>query len=226
MKLKLEKSKHNKLIQDAINLLKQRQEAKWDVVRIALKVCFFNNKKGHVPKGMYSITNMANDIGMSRKTLSCWILDYETVYKCLNIDDSKMNFSERKKFSGAISRTRATLFNFNEDSRSEVINKISNERVREVFNGIIQRDPLINRLEDFIKNIAHHHYTFSNEKFNKSHSELIAEYRKNINGILEILNYMKEFSHDKREASRNVQGYKGTLRRVQQVSQSAQGLST
>ena len=170
LKLKVSKTEHNRLILHAKNLLEQKQKAKWEICAIALKVCYLQDTKGKVPLNAYTITNFAKDLGMHRKTLSCWILDYQSVYLRLEIDTHDLNYKEKVRLSGAITRTRSKLFNFNRGKSSEV-NKVPEDKVKAVFEEILKQDPLLKRLGDFIKNAKHHRYTIKNENFNYKHKQ-------------------------------------------------------
>jgi signal transduction protein with GAF and PtsI domain len=191
MLLKAPKAEHTRLIKHAKELLEIKQAAKWQICEIALEVCFIQDTKGKVPKDAYTITLFAEEIGMNRKTLSCWILDYQTVYKPLGINDSKMSFADRLRFNSAVSQTRAKLFNFNKKSKKSVIKTKS--EVREVFDKVMSKDVLIKRLEDFIRNLKHHEYTFTHGKLSAKHRTLIVEYKaqsRKIDAIIEKI--MKE----------------------------------
>lgn len=188
--LLVSEKEHNRMIEHAKLLLKKRDEAKWEICRIALEICYIPPKKGGRYDDKYSITDMAEDIGMNRKTLSCWILDYQAVYLPLKIDDSKLSFSERKKLSGSITRTRMELFNFDKISR-EKIKDIPREVVEKTFEKYSKRDILALRLEDFIKNLKHHKYCFKKETFKASHRKLIAEYEKELIEVVEALENLK-----------------------------------
>lgn len=176
MLLKLSKSEHTRLVRHAKELLEIKQAAKWQICEIALEVCFIQDKKGKVPKGAYTITCFAEEIGMNRKTLSCWILDYQTVYKPLGINDSRLSFADRLKFNSAVSQTRKKLFNFNNESKSAAIR--TKAEVKEVFEKVMSKDVLVKRLEDFIRNLKHHEYTFKHEKLTTKHRSLLIEYKK------------------------------------------------
>jgi hypothetical protein len=178
---------HNRMVEHAKTLLKHREEAKWEICKIALKVCYIPPKKGGRYDGKYSITNFAEDIKMHRKTLSCWILDYQAVYVNLKIDESNMSYSQIKKLNGAISSTRRKLFNFDKISK-EQINRETKETVQNTFNEFIHEDALTHRLRSFITNLSHHTYTFKNEKFLSKHKALVEEYKKQLNLLYKEVN--------------------------------------
>jgi hypothetical protein len=191
MKHKLKAPEHSRLVKHAKYLSQQRQKAKWDICKIALKVCFFSDKKGgRVSPDKYSITNFAEDIGMNRKTLSCWVLDYELVYTKLGIDDSKFSMHDRIKLGGTISRTRSMLFNMNKTERS-VAHSFSNDVVIATFDSIMSLDGLTKRLDDFNGNLSHHLFTFSHEKFLKKHLSLVLEYEKKLQLIQSRISKIK-----------------------------------
>lgn len=183
---KLSVTERNRLVSHARELVKLHLEAKWEVCKIALKVCVIK-QGGQVHSKEYTLTKFADDIGMNRKTLSCWILEYRSVYLKLGIDSSKMNFDQAKRFSGAIARTRAVLYNFKEGNVEEKVANMSKERVRETFQEIMETDKVTKRLGDFIKNLKHHEYTFTHEKFTKRHEKLLHDYKSKLADISEAL---------------------------------------
>lgn len=191
MELMMPKNEHNRMLDHARSLLKKREEAKWEICKIALRLCYIPEKKGGRYDDKYSITNFAEDIGMNRKTLSCWILDYQAVYRHLNVNDAFLNYTERRKLGSHITRTRKELFNFNKISR-ESIDSVPKEVVEETFFKYAQRDLLTQRLEDFVKNISHHRYTFMNENFNASHKKIIDRYRDILGDITIILKELEK----------------------------------
>jgi hypothetical protein len=183
---RVSKVEHNRLVAHAKEMLKLHLHYKWEVCKVAVKVCHLPDKKGgRIPKGAYSITDLADDIKINRKTLSCWILDFE-IYQKLNIDDSKFTLTQQKKFNGTITRTRKTLFNMNEVTRGHV-KAAKKEDVVGTFNKLMRKDPLLLRLEDFERNLKHHLYTFTNEEFNATHLDQLIAYRKVLREVHDAL---------------------------------------
>ena len=178
------------MIRHARDLIKKRMESKWEICKIAIKVCHIAEKKGgRFPTDAYSITNFAEDIGMNRKTLSCWLLDYE-IYKKLDLEkdaEENTNYSEWKKMNGAINRTRIKLFNLNHMSRTGM-RKTSKAKVVKTFEGILNKDVLIKRLEDFKKNLKHHKFTLENEEFDRSHLDALREYEDTLKQVVQTFN--------------------------------------
>lgn len=70
----------NQAVEAAKKLLKARTELKYEIVKIALKVCIIregNNKSSRE----FSLTSFARKIGIPKGTLSRWKLEYENVIK-------------------------------------------------------------------------------------------------------------------------------------------------
>lgn len=189
MRLKVAKAEHNRLIAHAVELVKKRLEAKWDICKIALRVCYIQDKGGKLPKDAYTITKFAEDIGMNRKTLSCWLLDYQGVYQKIHLDDSKMSYAEKVKLNGAIARTRKALYKFNK-GKTEQMRKVPSKVVKDKFNEVLNTCPISKRLDDFIKNLTHHEYTFSHEKFTSKHEQKILQYREILKRIEQKSDYI------------------------------------
>ena len=169
-------AEHNRMIAHAKTLIHRYLEAKWELCEIALKLCHVPNKKGgRIQKGTYTITNFADDIGMNRKTLSCWMLDYE-VYSKLNIETKGLTMQEAKKLNGAIGRTRIQLFNMDHMHRSD-IRETDPKKVQRTFDAIMNEDPLIQRLNDFKKYLKHQRYTLEHETFKAKHRASLEEYQ-------------------------------------------------
>ena len=59
------------LVYEAKETLKDIENSKMHIADLAIKACTI--KLGGHLTGFYSITNFADDIGVNRKTLSCWI---------------------------------------------------------------------------------------------------------------------------------------------------------
>lgn len=178
----------NRIVAHAKAMLKEREALKWKIVEAALSVCYFNDKKGNMPKGAYSITNFAEDIGLNRKTLSDWILDYKSVYIRIKDDLPKdMDFSTTKRVLTSIDKTRRELYNFNASSMSQAIEAVPKKIVLDTFNKHLEKDALSRRLENLIKYSNHAIYTFSNEVFEKKHTKLIEDYYDNIKVIEKLL---------------------------------------
>lgn len=176
MQYRIGKAQHDRMVEHAKALLKKRDDAKWEICRIALTICYRPDKKGYIPEGAYTITKFGEDIGMNRKTLSCWILDYEHIYLKLNIDDKQMDYTERRKFWSAISKTRAKHFNFNQITNSDAKKSITPEEVQKTFDEIVAKDDLSHRLENAIRNLKHHKHIFTQETFLPHHMKLVKEY--------------------------------------------------
>jgi len=191
--LKVGKSEHERMVKHAIDLVKKRQDAKWEICKIAIKICYIQDKKGgRLPENAYSITNFAEDIGINRKTLSCWILDYQGVYSRIDIDDNDLKYSEKLKLNKAISKTRTELYNLNEMSRED-IKKIPSEEVFKAVQKNLELDPVVERLISFQKNLSHHIYTLKNEKFNtKDRKKELAKY---IEVLSELWEATKEYDY-------------------------------
>lgn len=178
IKYKIPIKDHKRMIAHAIKLVKLRESAKWKICSIATKVCYVGDKFGEKSpkyKNCYSITNFAEEIGMNRKTLSCWILDYMAVYKKITKPNQVSSLAEMRKINSAISQTRVELYDFNFDSKKEAIS-MPKEVVQKRFDEIMSVDVLNKRLMSFIKNLQHHAYTFANEKFNETQEALIENY--------------------------------------------------
>jgi hypothetical protein len=173
--LNIPKKEHDQLVLQAISLVKIREESKWEICKIALRVCYINDKKGGCYKNKYSITDFAKDIGVNRKTLSCWCLDYQVVAKRLQLNTENMEYSEIKKMNSAIQKTRMEIVNLNETSRSD-LELIPKETIQETYDFFINEDELSSRLKSFIKDLKHHKYTFKNSKLQARHNKLIREY--------------------------------------------------
>jgi len=186
------KEEHYRMLEHAKGLLKVKLQAKWDICKIALKLCYFADKKGYIPKGAYTITSFAEDINMSRKTLSCWILDYEMVYLKLDVDTSKFTHSDHIRFNGELSKVRKKLFNFNRMKRYDDKGP-SKEQVIQEYKNVSSTDVLTHRLKSFVKNIKHHKYTFSHEKFYKKHHEYISAY---LIELEEVRNFVMEIDNN------------------------------
>lgn len=191
IELLVPREEHNRMIAHAKELVKKRLDAKWEICRIALKLCYIPPIKGGRYDNKYSITCFAEDIGIHRKTLSCWILDYQSVFKKLDISIDKLGYSERIKVGSAISKTRKSLFNFNELSKDE-IDAIDKNLVKKTFDSYLNEDVLCARLTNFCKNLDHHIFTFENTKFSKRHLNQIAEYAKSLDRLVGAVNKVKK----------------------------------
>ena len=82
MNAKLEN--YNQAVNKAKILLKQRNELKYEIVKLALNVCIIKegNNTSH---NKYTLTSFAKDIGIPKGTLSRWKLEYENVLKKVTI---------------------------------------------------------------------------------------------------------------------------------------------
>ena len=74
--------KYSNLVKEGKELYKTISSGKWKICELAEKACTIK-LGGHAGKEYYTVAKFANDIGMSRKTLSEWLCEYRTIYKQL-----------------------------------------------------------------------------------------------------------------------------------------------
>lgn len=91
-----------KLITQAKTILKDIDNYKMDIANMAIKACTIK-LGGHI-RGFYSVANFADDIGLNRKTLSCWIhsrkIQKELAKKRIIINDETQLNNIRKILRG------------------------------------------------------------------------------------------------------------------------------
>lgn len=102
-------AERNRIIKRARDLLRHREETKWEICRLALMVCEIQRGGHRVSREQrkpFTLYDFADEIGMHGKTLSNWVLNYKRVVLKLNIDTEKIPPAEKATFSGAVERTR------------------------------------------------------------------------------------------------------------------------
>lgn len=89
--MKYDDTKYIEAVKKCTLLVKQRNELKYEIVKIALSVCFI--KKGNNTSiRHYSLSAFAKDIGIPIGTLSRWKLEYENVIMKINLKkEEKLN---------------------------------------------------------------------------------------------------------------------------------------
>lgn len=175
---KVSKQELSTIVAHAKDLLKRRDAMKWEICRYALKVCFISDRKAGNYRGKYSITNFATDIGMNRKTLSCWILEYRIVASKLHINKDILNFTETKRLNSAITKVKIEqLKRYKEDAF------YSHDNMDKEVEKYLKEDVLVARLKASIKLLKHHIFTFTKSKFKTHHKDLLAEYGKELSKL-------------------------------------------
>ncbi len=95
---------YNKLVKQAKTMLKKREEIRMKVADLALEACTI--KLGGQRKGFYTAKQFADDIGMSRNTLSSWI-QARRIQLELEKHNIKTNIKDVNKIRKVMERTPA-----------------------------------------------------------------------------------------------------------------------
>lgn len=89
MSMKIINVEYERLVIEAKENLQEIENFKMKIADLAIKACTIK-LGGHV-RGFYSITNFGDDIGVNRKTLSCWIhnrkIQVELQKKKITVED-------------------------------------------------------------------------------------------------------------------------------------------
>lgn len=171
----------NRMIAHARELLETRNNAKWDICKIAIELCYIQ-KGGRPPKGAYTITKFAEDIGMNRKTLSCWILDYEFASEAVDLND-KLSYKENKRLCGAISKARMAVTGGYFDPKGSDV-----EAVKLKINEYLKESDSLWKIRNFSKNLRHHNSFFTEEpKFTPEENKFFKEYKKELRALLKAV---------------------------------------
>lgn len=151
--------KKSKLIEKAKGLLKDREQAKWEICRIAIELCEIKTGGHKVRKGdkkPYTMCNFADDIGLHRKTLSNWVLGYRRVVVNIDYEPEDFRGSDACTFSGAVERTRKRV------KEDEAV-----ENVQYIFSEEFNRDRYERQHQTFTKSIKHLESWIDGRKYEK-----------------------------------------------------------
>lgn len=163
--------KRNRLIEHARKLVETRNNAKWEICKIALEVCEVQ-LGGHGHEELYTITNFAEEIGMNRKTLSCWMLDYEFAKGNFDLSEP-LDDKETKRLNSAISKARMEV------TGSHGTLATDNDKILNCVQKHLNESDELWKIRRFIKNIKHHTNFFENltRKITKEESQYLLEYK-------------------------------------------------
>lgn len=185
MKLKnITAAKRNRIIKHARTLVELRNNSKWDICRLALEICDF--VKGRIPEGAYTITRFAEDIGMNRKTLSCWILDYRFASNAMDLS-KPLSDKETKRINSAISKARLAVKG---NTGQWTLTENEEQEVSSCVHKYLHEDDHTWKLRSFIRNSKHHLFFLkglNKKKLKQADRALLKEYSGYIKEILEEL---------------------------------------
>jgi hypothetical protein len=168
--------KYDKLVIQAKALVKEINDNKWKVAKLALEAV--DIKTGGHLKEVYSISKFADDIGLHRKTLSNWITEYKTVV--VHLPEESLSLLPLKgTLRGAITRT------YQEASRT---NQKDPEVIRDLFNKQFYRNQEDRELETFLRQMRNLEFFINKKivlkKMDQQHlSELLFNCNKITNGL-------------------------------------------
>lgn len=171
------------IIEDAKRLVHLRLTAKWRICELCLEAVHIQIG-GHLSKKFISIADFARRIGMHRKTLNQWMIQYRKVY--IKLDPEKI-----EEYKGMV---RATTFNGAVDRASEILGfKDSKEYVEKILIQELKRNNKEREWETYKRILKHANEHIAHRKIEGVPPRRVLEVENLANTLLKsIRQYKKE----------------------------------